>query len=456
MAEHEVAQGSLRTARTTLRALAAGACAGLAVAALAACTPPGSGLPAVSEIAPTNVSTDLGSGPIELTLYDGAGLKAIDEALISAFTKKHPNVTIKGRYDPDDVQAQNAPRVLSSNEPPDIARVIALSDVVQDKLLTNLDAYADAYDWDQLPKGQLSQYRVNQDGVRGEGPQYTVASGFTVTGFYYNKDLAKRVGMTTQPKTLEEFEALLAKAKDAGLVPIMAGNQTGGVVFPLQMLLNQTLGAEKINDWVFHAPGATINAPEATEAVAKVSTWAKAGYFPTDTNGTDATQAVGRFAKGEGLFLASGNWDAASLEKQMGDNVGFFLPPAGNGGKPATMSDPVSNFGIPARADQKDAAAAFLDFMRSDEARQIVVDAGFAPSGSGATPVSKPGSVTAEVQEAFAQLVEADGQVQFVQNATNGINAAWNPEIQRLVAGATSAEDLLATVQKKYEEELGR
>ncbi|WP_461164445.1 ABC transporter substrate-binding protein [Arthrobacter sp. R4-81] len=450
----QLAQGPLRTAG--MKWLGVGVSAILAVAALAACAPPGSGSPAPSEAAPTNVSTDLGSEPIELTLYDGAGLKAIDEALISAFTKKHPNVTIKGRYDPDDVQAQNAPRVLSSNEPPDIARVIALSDVVQDKLLTNLDAYVDAYGWDQLPAGQLAQYRVNKDGVRGEGSQYTVASGFTVTGLYYNKDLANRVGMATPPKTLEEFEALLAKAKDAGLVPIMAGNQTGGVVFPLQMLLNQTLGAEKINDWIFHAPNATINTPEATEAVTKISDWAKAGYFPADTNGTDATQAVGRFAKGEGLFLASGNWDAAALEKQMGDNVGFFLPPASDGGKPATMSDPVSNFGIPARADKKDAAAAFLDFMRSGEARQVLVDAGFAPSGTGETPATSQGSVKAQVLEAFTQLVEADGQVQFVQNATNGINSAWNPEVQRLVAGSTTAEALLAAVQKKYEEELGR
>ncbi|WP_416063248.1 hypothetical protein [Rhodococcus indonesiensis] len=74
-----------------------------------ACAPPGSGNTATVPTDPGPVSIDLGTDPIELTLYDGAGLKKIDEALIAAFTERHPNVTITPRYDPDDVQAVNAP-----------------------------------------------------------------------------------------------------------------------------------------------------------------------------------------------------------------------------------------------------------------------------------------------------------------------------------------------------------
>ncbi len=454
MTDRPVAENSVRLTPARLRVLGAGVCALLA---LAGCAPPGAGsAPAASGAAPTDVSTDLGDEPVELTLYDGAGLKAKDEALIEAFEEKHPNVTITGRYDPDDVQAQNAPRVLASADPPDIARVIALSDVVGDGLLTNLDAYADAYDWDELPEGQLAQYRVNEDGVRGEGSQYTVADGFTVTGFYYNKELAEQLGMTTPPRTMEELEELLARTEEAGMVPIMAGNQTGQVVFTTQMMLNNALGAESVNEWVFHAPDATIDTPEAAEAVATVQDWAEAGYFPEDTNGTDGTAALGRFASGEALFFFSGNWDAAALDEQMGENVGFFLPPAPEGSEQATMSDPASNFAIPAGADEKDAAAAFLNFLRSEEARQVVADAGFAPSGEGEIPSTEEGSVNTQIQEAFAQLVEADGQVQFVQNATNGLTTTWNSEVQRLVEGATSPEDLLAAVQRQYESELDR
>ncbi|WP_432505574.1 ABC transporter substrate-binding protein [Kineococcus arenarius] len=454
MLKHQIDLGSaLRgggTRRRTTLAL-------LLTVTLGACSAPGSGsTPDAGQASPTAVSTDVSGEQVELTLYDGAGLKAIDEALIEAFTAKHPNITITGRYDPDDVQAQNAPRVLSSEDPPDIARIIALSDVVQDGQLTNLDAYAEAYGWDQLPEGQLAQYRVSEDGVRGSGSQYAMADGFTVTGFYYNKQLAQQLGMTTPPATVADFEAVLAKAKAAGIVPIMAGNQTGQVVFALQMMLNNTLGAEAVNDWVFHVPDASIGTPEAVQAVEKVAGWAEAGYFPADTNGTDATAAAGRFARGEALFYVSGNWDAATLDKSMAGNVGFMLPPTDEPGQAAAMSDPASNFGIPVGSDDKDAAAAFLDFLRSPEARQVVVDAGFAPSGSGEIPQVTPGSANAAVQEAFARLVETDGQVQFVQNATNGVTSVWNAEAQKLVAGQSDAARLLQAVQAQYEDELGR
>lgn len=423
--------------------------------AVAACSPPGADeQDAAGAAAPTEVSTELGDEPVELVLYDGAGLKAVDDALIAAFTEQHPNVTITTRLDPDDVQAQNAPRVLSSDDPPDIARVNALADIVGNQQLTPLTPWADAYGWD-IPEGQLANYTVDDDGVRGSGTQYTVASGYVLTGLYYNREVAEQVGMTTPPTTVEELEAALAQAQAAGVTGILAGNQTGQGTTTVQFLLNNQLGREALNGWVFNQPDATIDTPEAAEAVQTVVDWVDAGYFNADTNGTDNSQALGRFVAGESLFLASGNWDAASLQEQMGDNVGFVLPPGTDADARLSMSNPVSNFGIPAGSDDKDAAAAFLNFLLSDEARQVLVDQGFAPSGSGDAPTTNS-ALGEEVQTAFADLVTADGQVQFVQDATSGINAAWLSETQLLFDGRTTPEDYLAAIQADYEEELGR
>jgi len=430
-----------------------------AAATLAACSAPGSGSGSVDTASagePAAVSTDLGTDPIELTLYDGAGLKAVDDALIAAFTTKYPNVTITTRFDPDDVQAQNAPRVLSSDNPPDIARIVALGDIVKNGQLTDLEPWAAAYGWDALPGGQLAMYTVDADGVRGSGAQYTVASGFVVTGLYYDKSVAATVGMTTPPATVDELEAALAKAKDAGVVPMIIGNQTGQGTFPIQMMINSYAGQQSVNDWVFNVADATIDTPEGVEAVTRVADWAAQGYFNSDANGTDSTTALGRFTQGEALFYPSGNWDASSLQDQMGDNVGFVLPPATTVGSSLAMSDPVSNFGIPAKSTNKDAAAVFLNFLTSPEARQVMVDFGFAPSGTGDAPTTPDGSLNAEIQAAFAGLVEADGQVQFVQNATSGINAIWLAQTQLLIEARTTPQDYLAAVQAAYQEQLGR
>jgi ABC-type glycerol-3-phosphate transport system substrate-binding protein len=421
---------------------------------LVACSAPGSGSAAGLSALPGAVSTDTANLSGTLVLYDGAGLKPVDDALAAAFTKKYPKIKITGRYDPDDVQAQNAPRVLSSNTPPDIARIIALSDVVKNGQLTNLDPYATAYAWNELPAGQRAQFQVTRKGVRGSGSQYTVASGFTVTGLYYNKKLAQRIGMTTPPATVAELQASLGRAKSAGIVPMIVGNQTGQGVFPIQLMINNGLGATGVNDWVFHVPAARIDAPPAVAAVDTVSQWIKAGYFNADANGTDATGAAGRFGRGEGLFYPSGNWDAATVAKALGTDVGFVLPPAAEAGKPVAMSDPLSNFGIPAKSKNKDAAAAFLNFLLTDEARQIVADNGFAPSGSGAPPKTAAGVAT-EVQKAFADLVAANGQVQFVQNATSGISAVWNAQAQLLLAEKATPKEVLSKVQSQYTDELG-
>lgn len=429
--------------------------AAVATAATACGTP---GTSSTGSTVPTGVSTDIGTAPVTLTLYDGAGLQSLDQALVAGFRQTHPNVTINVRTDPDSVLSQNLPRVLASTEPPDIARTVALADEVKDGLLTNLDAYAKAWGWDSLPAAQLNQYRVSQAGVRGSGAPYAMASGFTVSGVFYNKQLAAQIGMTTPPKTIDELSGLLAKAKAAGQQPIMVSNTTGNAVNAFQALLNDYLGPQAVNNWIYHEASATIDTPQAVTAADAFNQWVKAGYFPADVNGVDSSTALGRFIAGQGVFFVDGNWDTTKLDSQMAGKVGFFeFPPLQAGGPVTAMSDPASSFGIPANSQHKNAAAAFLDWLRSPEARQITVDQGFAPSGTGSVPNVAPGSVNAEVQDAFAKLVADNGQVQYVQNATNGIQStAWAPQSQSLIAGRISPQQFVSAVQREYAKELGR
>jgi multiple sugar transport system substrate-binding protein/raffinose/stachyose/melibiose transport system substrate-binding protein len=386
-------------------------------------------------------------------------LKNIDDALITAFAKKYPNVTIKPTYDPDNVTTQNQPRQLASATPPDLIRVISVASGVKNNLLSNLDAYATAYGWDKLPPAQLSQFRA-QNGVAGSGSLYAKPSGFTMTGLYYNKALATQIGMTTPPASVDELTALMAKAKTAGLVPMVVANKEGGGAFPFQLLLNSVMGPDKVAAWVFNASGATIKTPEATKAAQQVLDWNKAGYFPDGVNGLDANAADALFASNKGVFFPWGNWDAANLDKAMPGKVGFMaMPPATSGGQVAAMSDAATSFGIPSKSTHKDAAALFLNFLSTDEARQIAVDNGFMPSGTAdqAAPTIKADSVLNDVTAAFKAVSSANGQVPFIQNATAGIaNQAWNPETQLLLGGKETAEQFVTNVQTKYQSELGR
>ncbi|MDN3029305.1 extracellular solute-binding protein [Streptomyces sp. S.PB5] len=425
----------------------------------AACSAPGSGERAPAGGGP--VSTSLGTEKVTLNMYAETGFP-LAKALADEFTRQHPNVTFKVREDQFTVLVENAPRVLAGDNAPDIIRLPTMVDLVKDNLLKNLDPYFKAYGWDKFPASQLAQLRVNKDGQRGSGPLYGLGLGYSVTGVFYNKDLAKKVGMTQPPTTVAEFESLLAKASKDGVQPIVQFNKnTAGINFPYQALQNQFTDPAQVNDWIFQKPGATFDAPASLKAAQSIEKWAKAGYFTKDANALDYTNMVGDFAKGQGLFMFNGDWESANLDTKMPGNVGFFLFPAETAaGRHVAMSSP-NTFGIGARAEHPDVAAYFLNWLHTnDKARKILVDVGGSNPGGPAdlpVPQAKEDSVLASTLKASQQLADENGAVDFTANATGSIFAsAITPELQKLIVGQQTPEGYVKAVQKEYEKELSR
>ena len=182
---------------TFIKRFAAGSLAVACLASVAACDPGSSN--SKSEAPAEEVSTDLGDETYELPLWDGAGLKALDDALIAGFQEKYPNITITATYDPDNVTSQNGPRIISSSDTPDIARITGIGSAVRGNHLTNLEEYADAYGW-ELPDAQTTIYRVDDEGQIGaDGDLYAVPSSLSMTGLFWNKDLGAKIGLTEAP-----------------------------------------------------------------------------------------------------------------------------------------------------------------------------------------------------------------------------------------------------------------
>jgi raffinose/stachyose/melibiose transport system substrate-binding protein len=353
--------------------------------------------------------------------------------------------------------------VLAGDNAPDLIRLPSISDLVKDGLLKNLDEYVTALGWDKYPPAQLAQNRVGEGGrPRGAGSLYAMGLNYSMTGVFYNKELAAKIGMTEPPKTVAEFEDLMAKAKAAGIQPIVQWNKpNAGLAFPLQNLMGAFGPPGPINDWIFQHDGATIDTPSNLEAAKHLEAWIKAGYFTADANAIDYATGMSRFIGGQGLFLFNGDWESGNLDKQMAGKAGFFLmPPAEAGGKHAAMSAPLT-YGIGAKAKHPDCAAFFLNWVSNDpEARKINVAVGGSNPGGPpdlAMPAVTPGSVT-EATLAAGQVVGMDdGAMDFIANATGAIfSEGWTPELQKMVGGRQDAAGLLKAVQAEYEKELSR
>lgn len=404
-----------------------------------------------------------GTDPVTLRGYFETGFD-LPFKLSEEFTKQFPNVTWDISQDQFTNLINATPRLLSGDNPPDLIRLPTMVSFVKQGLLKNLDGYAASFGWDKWPVPQLNQNRVAEDGTRGSGSLYAMGLNYSLTGIFYNKEQAAQIGMTEPPKTVAEFEALLAKAKDAGLLPIMqwgSAKSGMGLAFPLQQLMAAFGPVGPINDWIFQKPGATIDTPDNLIAAQHLEQWIKDGYFPPDINAIEYTDANARFGKGEGVFIFNGDWQNAGYDTDLPGNVGFFLmPPAEEGGSPAAMSAPLT-FGIAANAKNADCAAFFLNWVASnDAARAIDVAVGGSNPGgpSGATiPAVTEGSITAETLAAGPVVGEAGTSMDFIANATSAIFAqGWTPELQKMVGGRQDAAGLLQAVQAEYETELAQ
>jgi raffinose/stachyose/melibiose transport system substrate-binding protein len=267
--------------------------------------------------------------------------------------------------------------------------------------------------------------------------------------------------MTQPPATLAEFDALLQKAKDAGLVPInqFNGGATAGLAFPLQNLMSAYGEPGPINNWIFQKSGATIDTATNLQATQHLEKWIKAGYFTSDINSQDYATMMSRFIGGKNLFIFDGDWESGNLDKQMAGNVGFFLmPPAQAGGKRAAMSAPLT-FGISGKAKNADCAAYFLNWVATNQqARDIAVKIGGShPMGPADAymPAVAEGTVTASTLAAGATIGKDNGAMDFIANATGAIYAkSWTPQLQKLAAGEQTPDALLKSVQKDYETQI--
>ena len=126
-----------------------------------------------------------------------------------AFTKQYPTAKWSVREDPFATITQDAPLTLRGPNPPDLMRLPTIGGLVKDHVLKNLDTYYNEYHWNTFPASQLAQLRTSTAGVGvGSGPLFAMGVNYSLTGVFYNKALAAKIGMTSAPKTLADLDAL--------------------------------------------------------------------------------------------------------------------------------------------------------------------------------------------------------------------------------------------------------
>ncbi|WP_122938993.1 ABC transporter substrate-binding protein [Brachybacterium sp. EE-P12] len=429
---------------------------------LAACAP-GSDSDGGDASAPAaeEVETDIASlGEVTLTVWDqevrGAQNDAI-EALIEAFEKEYPNVTVdRVSQSFDDLQQQTG-LALSGNDVPDVLQVNnARGDMgtyVADSLLTDLTGYAEAYGWtDRFAPSVLSKMMYSADGVTfGEGSLYGLPQTGEICGIYYSQKKLDDLGLEA-PTTWDELFSLVEAAQEAGEQPIMLGNLDQWpalhVFGPLQA---HFVPAEEIVTLGMGNAGADWTSQENVDALAQLAEWGTSGAMGDSPNGLAYDDAWPLYAEGTGVLLIGGSWLAPDMEAVMGEDLRFMAPPPGADGTVATTGGTGIPFSIPAAAENKDVAAAYIDFLTSDEAMQLIADNGGMPVNRTAELAPDSG-VNKDVYEAF-DAVSTDGTLlPYLDYATPSFADTAGATLQEVIGGQTEPEAAAEALQEDYGE----
>lgn len=429
---------------------------------LAACAPGSGGSGGDSAPAPKSgdVKTDVASlGDISLTVWDqevrGSQNDAI-EALIAKFEKKYPNVTVKRTSQSFDDLTKQTALALSGNDVPDVLQVnnarADMGEYVKAQQLTDLSGYAEAYGWEKaFPDSVLAKSRYSTDGVTfGEGSLWGLPQTGEVCGIFYSAKKLKAIG-AEPPTSWDELEDLLAAADKKGEQPIVLGDLEKWpalhVFGPLQA---SEVPAEEITKLAMGNKGADWTDEKNVQALTTFADWAKKGYLGKSPNGLSYDSAWPAFAKGKGALLIGGSWLAADMEKVMKDDLHFMAPPPGADGKVATTGGTGLPFGVPAKAKNPDAAAAYIDFITDADAMKLIAEKGGMPVLDTAELAPEQGA-NKEVYEAFDAVSQKGTLLPYLDYATPSFGDTIGDTLQELIGGKTTPEDAAQTLQDDYE-----
>ena len=142
----------------------------------------------------------------------------------------------------------------------------------------------------------------------------------------------------------------------------------------------------------------------------------------------------------------------------MGDDVQFIPFPANSANEqPSIAANAGSFFGIPKNSRNKDAAACFLNYTQSDEARQIIANV------SGYYPKTVEGQSLPKAQSAlqrsmfdyYKDVFDSGRSTDFINNATAGIQSSgFIPNFQLLLDNSLTAQQFTEKIQQEYSQEV--
>ncbi|MCZ9346918.1 extracellular solute-binding protein, partial [Streptomyces sp. TRM76130] len=276
-----------------------------------------------------------------------------------------------------------------------------------------------------------------------------------MVGFWYNKALFDKAGISAPPTTWSAFLDAVRALKSANITPIaLAGKEKWPGMYYWAYLAMRVGGAEAVQraaDDKDFTGAAFVQAGHRLKELAGLRPFQKGFLGASYSAPGGQAAAVGN---GEAAMELMGQWAPvvqADSGKGIGDDLGFLPFPAVEGGKGSVTEVFGGANGHALRRDAPQAAVDFLRFFASEATdRELVTKTGVLP----VVPAAESALSDANLKAVQQQLRGATGfQLYLDQAYAPAVGQEVNDRVAALIAGSASPEEVAESITRVAKEE---
>ena len=376
---------------------------------------------------------------------------------IEKFQEAHPEVEMQFEYIPHDGYHDKAQILSAANQLPDIFDVKGswIKQFVANKRVMNLDDLLAA---NSEFKSTLKVSSYKNFLVDGSYYGLCLDGGNPTHMVVYNKDILKEAGYSEFPETYEEFKELILAVKQLGYTPLSMGNK--GKWLAESCYLSTIGGRFTGPEWtksITDQTGAKFTDPSFIKSLYIIKELSDIGAFNTDMNSVEYIQQRTPYYNGKAAMFVEGFWAVNDIVKNAQPDVLkatelTIWPDFGNGND-NMVSGGAGGWAVTLNSklegEKKALAFEFMKTYLSAESASKLSAKGMVP---GVAPGEFDSSGLHRLNIKALKIIDSITPVDvydLVWDAT--IIEVLNSDLQMLLFGAITPEELAANVQKEYE-----
>lgn len=374
--------------------------------------------------------------------------------IIDGFNAANPGIVVEQEYQND---ASSIIKVkFASGEVPDVMTTYEQEFVDQGKYmdLSGMNEW-----WERL----IPSMRESCTDLK-TGKQYRVCTNMTMAGFFYNKEIFSKLGLTPAT-TWDEFVQNLTviREKMPDVDPwFIFGKEAWHLGHLIEFIphgyLKQSLGALECKTAMLNNDSAKLNFGASDGCIAVfaqnlLDLQAK-GLINEDVLTATSDNCVEAFVTGKAAMFSNGMWALSGIleaNPDMADKIGFAPYPAYMpDSQPVVLCAEDSGYSISATTQNGDAAKAFLSYLFSAENQKKYAEALGSPSAF--TDVNAEWAPKAFAEEVNAALSSAVN-IGFTNEKPAGFSGDdAGRMVQDLLAGTYDAQSFAQAYEKAWNE----